>query len=116
MRPAGVHHVSINVSDVPAAMAFYIDVLGLTQRSDRPDFRFAGAWLDAGAQQVHLIEATVPDQHGQHLALLVDDIEATVAELRGRDVAVSDIRAVATNRQAFLHDPSGNMVELQQPG
>ena len=48
MQPVGVHHVSINVSDVPTSVAFFVDVLGLTERHDRPDFGFAGAWLDAG--------------------------------------------------------------------
>ena len=60
MRPDGLHHVSINVSDVGAARDFYTRVLGLTERADRPDFSFDGAWLDAGNQQVHLIEAEVP--------------------------------------------------------
>jgi glyoxylase I family protein len=83
MRPLAVHHVSINVDDVEAAIAFYCDTLGLEQRTDRPDFGFGGAWLDAGGQQVHLIEGTTPAGHGQHFALLVDSLDETVAELRG---------------------------------
>ena len=31
VRAVGVHHVSVNVSDVPEAVAFYVDVLGLTR-------------------------------------------------------------------------------------
>jgi len=109
-----VHHVSINVDDVDAAISFYTDVLGLGKRADRPDFAFGGAWLDAGGQQVHLIEGTPPSAVGQHFALLVDDLDGTVAELRGRDVEVSDPRPVGSSRQAFLTDPSGNLVELHQ--
>ena len=90
MKPAGVHHVSINVSDVDAAKDFYVDVLGLTERADRPDFGFGGAWLDLGGQQVHLIEGAVPDRLGQHFAIAVDDLDAVVDELRGRGVKVSD--------------------------
>lgn len=116
MKPAGVHHVSINVSDVDAAKDFYIGVLGLTERSDRPDFSFGGAWLDLGGQQVHLIEGAVPDGLGQHFAIAVDDIDDVVAELRGRGVKVSDPKPVATSRQSFLKDPSGNLVELQEAG
>jgi catechol 2,3-dioxygenase-like lactoylglutathione lyase family enzyme len=116
MRAAGVHHVSINVSDVAAAKSFYIDVLGLTERADRPDFGFGGAWLDVGGQQVHLIEAPVPDNKGQHFALRVDDLDEVIAELRGRGITVSDAKPVGPNRQAFLNDPAGNTVELQQPG
>ena len=37
MQLDGIHHVSINVSDVPAAQDFYVNVLGL-DLLDRPDF------------------------------------------------------------------------------
>src|SRR5262249_10895811 len=57
MEPLGVHHVSVNVTDVEAALRFYVDELGFEPRTDRPDFGFGGAWLDVGGQQVHLIEA-----------------------------------------------------------
>jgi catechol 2,3-dioxygenase-like lactoylglutathione lyase family enzyme len=114
VKPLAVHHVSINVDDVDAALAFYVDVLGLSPRTDRPDFGFGGAWLDAGGQQVHLIEAAPPPGVGQHFALLVDDLDATVAELRGRDVDVSDPKPVGPNRQSFVTDPAGNTVELHQ--
>ena len=42
MTPLGVHHVSINVDDVEAARRFYVDILGLTERTDRPAFCFQG--------------------------------------------------------------------------
>ncbi len=45
-------------------MDFYVGILGLTERADRPDFSFDGAWLDAGSQQVHLIKADVPPDRG----------------------------------------------------
>ena len=115
MKPLAVHHVSINVDDVPAALAFYTDVLGLEPRNDRPDFGFGGAWLNAGGQQVHLIEAPVPPNQGQHFALEVDDISAVVGELQGRGIQVSDPGKVGRGLQAFLNDPAGNTVELNQP-
>ena len=115
MRPDGLHHVSINVGDVDAARDFYTRVLGLTERADRPDFSFGGAWLDAGGQQVHLIEGEVPPPVGQHFALAVTDLDAVVAELRTRGVAVTDPVPVGPGRQAFVTDPAGNRVELQQP-
>jgi len=106
--------VSINVRDVDDAVRFYTEALGLTVRDDRPDFGFGGAWLDAGTQQVHLIEAGPPDALGQHFALRVEDLDATIAELRARGVEVSDASPVGTGRQAFLSDPSGNQLELHQ--
>lgn len=114
MQVLGVHHVSLNVADVDEAMAFYVGVLGLGVRTDRPAFGFGGAWLDVGDQQVHLIEAPTPPNLGQHLALQVADLDATVAELRARGVEVTDPKPVGPGRQAFLVDPSGNAVELHQ--
>jgi catechol 2,3-dioxygenase-like lactoylglutathione lyase family enzyme len=114
VRAAGVHHVAINVADVGESVAFYTEVLGLTLRTDRPDLGIGGAWLDAGGQQVHFVEAPVPRNLGQHFALLVDDLDQAVAELRGLGVEVSDPGPVGTGRQAFLLDPSGNPVELHQ--
>lgn len=115
MQVLGVHHVSLNVPDVEEALAFYVGLLGMERRPDRPDFGFGGAWLDVGAQQVHLIEAPAPDDRGQHVAFQVADLDGTVAELRQRGIDVSDPSPVGTSRQAFLHDPAGNRVELHQP-
>lgn len=116
MRTIGLHHVSVNVTDVDAALDFYVGQLGLAARSDRPNFGFGGAWLDAGGQQVHLIEAAPPPDLGQHLALLVEDLDAAVAELRAQGLSVSDPKPVGSNWQSFLHDPSGNLVELHRAG
>ncbi|MBX3286604.1 MAG: VOC family protein [Acidimicrobiales bacterium] len=114
MQPVGVHHVSINVSDVEAALAFYTEVLGLVERADRPAFGFPGAWLDVGSggQQLHLIGAPAPPNLGQHFAMRVADLPAAVAELRGAGVEVTDPSPVGAGFQSFLTDPSGNAVEL----
>jgi glyoxylase I family protein len=114
VRPAGIHHVAINVSDLDAALAFYVDVLGLTLRTDRPELDIRGSWLDAGGEQVHLVERDPPAFEGQHFALLVEDLDGVIDELRGRGVKVTDAVAVGTARQAFLRDPAGNRLELHQ--
>jgi catechol 2,3-dioxygenase-like lactoylglutathione lyase family enzyme len=114
MQVRGVHHVSINVEDVDAALGFYVGTLGLVQRPDRPDFGFPGAWLDAGNQQVHLIGGSPPPAQGQHFALQVDDIESVIGELRKAGTDVSDSIPVGSGLQAFLNDPAGNQIELHQ--
>ena len=116
MKPAGIHHVSINVSDLAAARDFYVGTLGCDERSDRPTFDVDGAWLDVGGQQVHLIVAEPPVYLGQHFAMLVDDVAASVEDLRARGVRVSTPAPVGTGLQSFLRDPFGNVVELNQPG
>ena len=44
------------------------------------------------------------------------DLDAAVAELRTRGLEVTDPVGVGLGRQAFVDDPSGNRVELQDPG
>ncbi len=111
----GVHHVSINVEDVDAAKRFYVDLLGL-QELPRPDFGFAGAWLRAGGQELHLlgIQSGKPPKE-QHFAFQVSDLDALRQTLQQAGVKVSDptpIEGICV--QAFAHDPSGNLVEFNQ--
>lgn len=112
----GVHHVSLNVDDAEAAGSFYEDVLGLA-RIERPDVGIPGVWLDAGDAQIHLIETTdhqAPE--GQHVAFRVGDLDEVRAALVGRGVEVTEPFSLAgAGRQAFLHDPAGNLIELNQP-
>jgi glyoxylase I family protein len=114
---ADLHHVSLNVTDPERALGFYRDVLGLATLP-RPDFSFRGAWLDAGnGRQIHLIEGEVPPNRGQHVAFLVDDVDAVVEALRGAGVEVANPKQVGDTaiRQTFALDPDGNLVEFTQP-
>ena len=117
MKLQGVHHVSLNVGDVDEAARFYVDVLGL-EVLPRPDFGFPGLWLRSEGQEIHLMQVESPQTPaGQHFAFRVDDIDATIEELRGRGVRVSDpLPLPGGARQAFLKDPSGNLIEINQPG
>jgi glyoxylase I family protein len=119
-RPAGIDHVAVIVPDVPAALAFYVDVLGLRLDDARPELGIAGAWLDtAGGAQVHLIEGEADPAPGsgfRHFALAYDDLDHAVHELRARGVTVSDPTSVGQTgrRQALTRDPWGNGIELHQ--
>ena len=116
MHTLGIHHVSINVDDVAAAERFYCDILGLA-KLPRPDLGFDGAWLQTGQQQVHLLGrssgAPLPEQH---YAFLISDADQLLQRLREHNIelrSVSEISGVC--RQIFVHDPSGNLVEFNQP-
>ncbi len=106
--------MAINVADVPACVAFYTEVLGGTLRTDRPEFGVGGAWIDLGAAQVHLLEAPVPRNLGQHFAVRVADLAEAVAELRSRGIEVADPSPTASGWQTFIDDPAGNAIELHQ--
>ena len=114
MQPLGVHHVSINVSDVEVAIEFYVGVLGLSVRGDRPNFPVEGAWLDAGAHQLHIVRGEAPAGLGQHFALLVEDLDAVATELREKGLTVGGPMPVGGAHQAFVTDPDGNLLELHQ--
>lgn len=112
---ADIHHVSINVTDVDRAEAFYVDTLGLVVLP-RPDFPFPGRWLDAGAgRQVHLIQTEhVPDDVGQHFAFRTTDLDELCEHLQASGLTVSGPKPVGAGRQAFFHDPDGNRLEIYQ--
>ncbi|HEY3832827.1 MAG TPA: VOC family protein [Acidimicrobiia bacterium] len=116
MELAGVHHVAICVDDVDKAIDFYVDVLGCHVREDRPDFGFPGAWLDAGSQQIHLMQFAEDPKPKGHYALRVDDAEGWAAHLESKSVKhMLSPHIEGAGRQVFLADPSGNQIELNQP-
>ena len=117
MLVTDIHHVSLNVSDVARALTFYRDLLGMAELP-RPDFPFGGAWLDAGTgRQVHLIEANVPTDLGQHMAFQVLDIDAVIEDLRAAGHEAPSATSVGGTgiRQTFVADPDGNRIEFTQP-
>ncbi|GAB3300603.1 VOC family protein [Parasphingorhabdus pacifica] len=112
--PLSIHHVSLMVQDLDDALEFYTEVLGMRRRTDRPASAARGAWLDVGDHQVHLIEGSPPPARGQHFAVRISDLDTTRELLLSRGVEVSEAVTIGTARQAFLQDPSGNRIELQE--
>ena len=115
-----VHHVSFRVTDLSVSLAFYEDVLGC-RRLARPDDKLPtpGAWLQAGATQVHLIEAPADDLTGyppagltgtaSHIAFHSDDLPAAEESFRLRGI---EIRRGKVLPQFFVADPDGNLLEF----
>ncbi len=116
MKISGVSHVSIGVRDLDASIKFY-EWLGLVVDPNRPDFGIPGAWLQVGGQQVHLIGTEItPPGITNHFALIVDDLDAWIEELDRHGVSARrSAHVVGAGHQAFVQDPSGNVVELNQP-
>jgi len=115
----GIHHCSIIVKDTNEALLFYVNILGLKKNDQRPDLGYPGAWLDAGDQQIHLLQLPNPDpqegrpQHGgrdRHVALAVRSMDIIVTKLEeaGLDFTVSR----SGRRALFCRDPDNNAVEI----
>jgi catechol 2,3-dioxygenase-like lactoylglutathione lyase family enzyme len=120
-----LRHVSLCVSDLAQAKAFYGDVLGL-EELPRPDLGIPGAWLSVGGDlQLHLLEnperASAGADHrlsiaDPHFALWINDVPSLVEELRGKGLQVLENKpGGAPFQQAFVKDPDGNMVEFIGP-
>jgi catechol 2,3-dioxygenase-like lactoylglutathione lyase family enzyme len=116
-----LHHVSLSVTDLERARAFYGGVLGLRE-IERPAFDFPGAWFALGDRQLHLIVHTAPrslrgttevDPRDGHFALRVKCRRDALERLRAHGVEVRDNPRNATPwEQIHLTDPDGNVIEL----
>jgi catechol 2,3-dioxygenase-like lactoylglutathione lyase family enzyme len=144
MALLGVHHTGIIVSNLDRSVYFYHDLLGLEFVSE-PSPWFSGRELaegvgvpDASLRQVNLRvgngtvelleygnrpdgDDAVPPQNrlgSSHIALLVDDIEQSIADLRAKGVEflsashVVDEGTLAGWRWVYFLDPDGYTVEL----
>jgi lactoylglutathione lyase/glyoxylase I family protein len=113
-------HVCFTVRDLDASVAFYRDKLGLPRAFDFVNDkgeRF-GVYLHVGGRSfVELFKGEVAEpakgQSFRHFCIEVDDVAATVAELRSRGVEVTDAKLGSDQSwQAWLSDPDGNRIEL----
>ena len=119
MSVLSIHHVSLVVADTQLALSFYCEVLGLSLCHERPDLGFAGAWLEIGGQQIHLLEVENPDpvnnrpEHGgrdRHLAMTVDDLAGIEQKLIANHIFFT--RSRSGRVALFCRDPDGNGIEL----
>ena len=119
-----LHHVSLVVTDLTRAKAFYGGLLGLAELP-RPPFSFDGAWYAVGDRQLHLTVhnptrtlrgTTQIDSRDGHFALRVRDYEDMLSYLRSRGVPVKESRENVTPwAQIYITDPDGNVIELNAP-
>src|SRR4051812_28328135 len=125
-------HIGIAVGDLPAALAFYRDALGLVVEASEEvaTQRVRAHFVPVGEAQLELLEGTAPDspiaryieKRGpglHHITLRVDDIEAALAQVKGRGVRLIDERprpGAEGALVAFIHPSSahGVLVELKQ--
>jgi methylmalonyl-CoA/ethylmalonyl-CoA epimerase len=128
----GLNHIAIAVKDLDAAIRTYRDVLGLelAELEEVPEQQVKVAIFGHGLGRVELICPTVADsgvarfleKRGEglhHICIEVEDIEATLAELKAHGAPLLDEapRAGAGGAKvAFIHPKGacGVLVELRQ--
>jgi glyoxylase I family protein len=92
--------------------AGFFELLGF-ERVEPPETLRRYTWLERGGTQVHLMpeeEPTVPSPG--HFAVVVDEFDATVADLREHGFELEPKRAHWGAARALAHAPGGHRVEL----
>ena len=100
------------VTDVPKAIAFYRDVMGLTPTDI--DEQGRGAEFDLADGQTFCVWNTGEGKTGCGVFFAVEDIHAAIDELRGRGLEVSPAEDGPTCFMAFATDPDGNGFAIHQ--
>lgn len=116
MKVRAVDFVSYGVANMDKALAFYRDILGL-----KVEMNHEGIWveLSAGAMTLALIGppwGTPPQpgyQGGGTVALSVEDMQASLEELKAKGVAILDgPHDTPVCHMAQIADPDGNRLWL----
>jgi catechol 2,3-dioxygenase-like lactoylglutathione lyase family enzyme len=117
MTITAMNHFNVITDDVPKTVAFYRDVLGLSE-GERPALSFPGAWLYAGG--VPIVHITGGRSHEElkpgvidHMAFTASDLRGTLARLERAGIPAVTRQQVGTRIwQVFVNDPNGARVEL----
>lgn len=140
-------HIAIIIRSMDAMLPFYQDILGFSIKRDStinsPEFQKGIGLPSASARCVHLglpdstidlelIEFAPPNKRKcenpavndpgfRHIALVVNNLEATVDELKQKGVAFHSPpirfetpREIRGFRFVYLKDPEGNFIELNE--
>lgn len=95
---------------------WYRTCLGLELIVKPEGARPAGAWFQAGGQEIHISVDEHNPPKASHFGLVVDDFEAVVRRLREAGVHIEQARPIADRRRLFTRDPAGNRIEILSYG
>jgi catechol 2,3-dioxygenase-like lactoylglutathione lyase family enzyme len=125
-------HVAIRAVDYAGSIAWYQDKLDFTIDQEWPFGDMQLAYLSNGSAKIEILGGSAAEPHApadtledsfgveeyHHFCVNVADVDATLVELRSRDVEVLgdaiDLDAIG-RRLGFLKDNNGNIIELAAP-
>ncbi len=118
-----IGHAAFKAHDLDKSIQFYTK-LGIDEafRLNNPDGSLMLVYLHvAGDRFIEVFPGGAPPDPERrssfmHLCLLVDDIHATVEELRAAGIMIDrePKQGLDHNMQAWISDPDGNAIELMQ--
>lgn len=129
MNVTRVDHIGIAVKNLDEMVKWYEDILGVKAHGTETvdEQKVTVAFLPIGESELELLESTTDDgpvakfieKNGegvQHIALRVDDIDATLAELKEKGVRMIDQEpryGAGNARIAFVHPKATHGVLLE---
>ena len=127
MQIKHIHHIAILTDNYELSKKFYTEILGFeiiaeTYRAERDSYKLDLAIN--GTYQIELFSfpdhrerGSYPESKGlRHLAFSVDDVEASSAFLKNKDVDVQEVRIdeLTGKKFVFFIDPNGQPLELYE--
>ena len=127
MQIKHIHHVAILTDNYELSKKFYTEILGFkiiaeTYREARDSYK-----LDLAINGIYQVElfsfpdyrerGSYPEAKGlRHLAFAVDDVEASAAFLKSKDVDIQEVRLdeLTGKKFVFFRDPNGQPLELYE--
>jgi ketosteroid isomerase-like protein/catechol 2,3-dioxygenase-like lactoylglutathione lyase family enzyme len=112
--------VTVPVSDVDRAKAFYVEQVGFSADHDHQvdeNLRFVQLTPPGAACSIAIGTGLVDSPPGslKGLQVVVEDADAACAALRDRGVDVTDVQEYPWGRFCFFSDPDGNGWSVQEP-
>jgi glyoxylase I family protein len=122
----GFHHVAVKVHDFDAALRFYKDVLGFTEKVAWGEGDKRAVMLDTGDASYLEVFAGGPVEPATggavvHFALRADDVDGAIERARAagmevtiepKDVTIPSTPFPLPVRIAFFKGPAGEVIEL----
>ena len=124
MKTTTVRSWNLNARDLAASVAFYRDLLGAEMKQEHQVAGVDVARLDLGGFGIGLFDASGGDRPNvPHHTVGIegpDDPEELKREIEAKGIVVDHIRAhperAGSGYSIYVHDPSGNLLELSKSG